>query len=98
MLGLIPNSLNLVVQILVEWISIAKREDYALNELWVGLREDAGLIESHEVVVQAQTSWKSVLDHNLSDLQEEVRDLRILVVEFLRSLKTAAGLVGLKDE
>jgi len=56
------------------------------------------LIVPDKVVVQLNSSGLLLTDNNISDLQEDSVDLRILAVESSSSFDTARALVGLKDE
>jgi uncharacterized Fe-S cluster-containing radical SAM superfamily enzyme len=56
------------------------------------------LVVSDKVVVQLKSSGFLLADDNISDLQEDSVDFRILAVESSSSFDTARALVGLKDE
>lgn len=73
-LVLIPNLSYLVVKILIEWVSLSEGEHDAFEILWVGLDSDGVFGISDQVVVELNSSWFLLLDHDFPDLEEEVRD------------------------
>lgn len=49
-------------------------------------------------MVKFKSSWLLVLDDNVSDSNEEVRNLRVMRVELFSSFDSTRGLVGLKND
>ena len=56
------------------------------------------LVVPDKVVVQLNSSGLLLADDNISDLQEDSVDFRILAIESSSPFDTARALVGLKDE
>lgn len=65
---LIPNSHDLLVQLLVEVVPVCKRMNDALEVLWVAYRFNAAIGVSHQVVLKTEASWLLFGNSNLPDL------------------------------
>ena len=80
-LGLVPLGDDLVQEVLVECESVCVRVDDALKCLRVVVGLDGGLVVASEVVVQLNASRLLFVDHNVSNLQENAIDLRVVSIE-----------------
>lgn len=94
---LVPDGHDLLVERLVEWEAVGIGMDNAFEALRVDLRLDVRIRVPHEVVVQFDAARLLLVDDNLTHLQEEVADLRVVVVELGSAIGRSRGLVGLDD-
>lgn len=95
---LLPYSLDLLVKLLVELESVSIRKDNTFERLWISNWLNDLLIITNEVVVKYKSSWLLLLLHDISNLKEEIRNFRVLVVELFSSLGAARALVSLQND
>lgn len=83
---------------LVHWVSVDERSYDSFQFLWVANWLNGFLVVSDQIVVKFESPWLLLFKNNFSYLQEELINLAVVVVELLRSLKAARGLVGLEND
>lgn len=94
----IPAGHHLLVQALVELVSVLVRQDDSLQISGVVHWLDATLRVLDQVVVALKSSALLVLHHDLTDLKEEIVDGRVLTVPLGGTVDSARTLVDLNEQ
>lgn len=93
-----PLTHNVVKVVLAEWVAFSVGEDDAFKRLRVDHRLDQLLVVADNVVVKFNTSRLLLVNNDISNLQEILINLAIVIVELLAALNTTRTLVGLKND
>ena len=94
---LVPLGVDLVEEGHIARVAILVARDDALEALRVVDRLDVGRVVTNKVVVEFETAWLLCLYNYVTDLKEDPFNLRVVVVESLRTINGTGALVSLQD-